>query len=62
MNETVPNDEPQPSDAPKEPQAEQPKAPLCLWELALTHEEIERMIAEPGGMPLSAFRKMLGWG
>jgi hypothetical protein len=62
MNEPTPNDEPEPTDVPKEEDAAPTKPPLCPWNPSLTHEDIERIIAEPGGMPLSAFRKMKGWG
>jgi hypothetical protein len=61
MNDPEPTDEPQPTDAPKEEDTEQAKPPLCSWEPSLTREEIDRRIAEPGGMPLYAFRKMMGW-
>lgn len=60
MNDTVPTDKPQPNVVSKNSQAEQPPAPPQLWELTLTSEEIDRLIAEPGRMPLSAFRKMIG--
>jgi len=33
--------------------------PLCPWDPALTHEEAQRRIAEPGGMTLAEFRKQV---
>jgi hypothetical protein len=35
--------------------------PICPWEPNLTREEIERRMAEPGGMTLAEFRKQAGW-